>query len=148
MVGSQARTVAQHLASLPPDRRKVISVVRRTIRAHLPAGFRETMNWGMISYEIPLKRYPDTYNGQPLMYAALAAQKNNYALYLTGAYQDKAVASWIKAQCAKAGKRLDTGKSCLRFTSLDQLPLEVIGTVIASTTVEAYLARYERSRRD
>ena len=64
MVSSPARTVAQYLASLPPDRRKVISAVRRTIRAHLPAGFRETMNWGMISYEIPLKRYPDTYNGQ------------------------------------------------------------------------------------
>ncbi|MDZ4864706.1 MAG: DUF1801 domain-containing protein [Gemmatimonadota bacterium] len=147
MVSSPARTVAQYLASLPPDRRKVISAVRRTIRAHLPAGFRETMNWGMISYEIPLKRYPDTYNGQPLMYAALAAQKNNYALYLTCAYQDKALASWVKAQFAKAGKRLDTGKSCLRFTSLDDLPLDVIGTVIASTTVAAYLAKYERSRR-
>ncbi len=147
MVSSPARTVAQYLASLPADRRKVIAAVRRVIRAHLPAGYQETMNWGMISYEIPLKRYPDTYNGQPLMYAALAAQKNNYALYLTGAYQDKAVASWIKAQFAKAGKRLDTGKSCLRFMSLDDLPLDVIGTVIASTTVEAYLARYERSRR-
>ena len=101
----------------------------------------------MISYEIPLKRYPDTYNSQPLMYAALAAQKNNYALYLTGAYQDKAVAGWIKAQFTKAGKRLDTGKSCLRFKSLDDLPLDVIGAVIGSTTVEAYLARYKRSRR-
>lgn len=147
MVSSPARTVAQYLASLPPDRRKVISTVRRTIRTHLPAGYRESMNWGMISYEIPLKRYPDTYNGQPLMYAALAAQKNNYALYLTGSYQDKAFGSWIKAQFAKAGKRLDAGKSCLRFTSLDDLPLDVIGRVIASTTVEAYLARYERSRK-
>ena len=147
MVSSPARTVAQYLASLPPDRRKVISAVRRTIRAHLPAGFRETMNWGMISYEIPLKRYPDTYNGQPLMYAALAAQKNNYALYLTCADQDKALASRVKAQFAKAGKRLDMGKSCLRFTSLDDRPLDVIGSVIASTTVAAYLARYERSRR-
>ena len=147
MVSSPARTVAQYLASLPPDRRKVISAVRRTSRAHLPAGFRETMNWGMISYEIPLKRYPDTYNGQPLMYAALAAQKNNCALYLTCADQDKALANRVKAQFAKAGKRLDMGKSCLRFTSLDDLPLDVIGSVIASTTVAAYLARYEPSRR-
>jgi hypothetical protein len=147
MVSSPARTVAQYLASLPPDRRKVISAVRRTIRAHLPPGYRETMNWGMISYEIPLKRYPKTYNGQPLMYAALAAQKNNYAIYLTGTYQDPALAKWLAAQFAKAGKRLDKGKSCVRFTSLDDLPLDVVGTVIASTTVEAYLARYERSRR-
>ena len=147
MVSSPATTVPGYLASLPADRRRVISAVRRVIHAHLPPGYRETMNWGMISYDIPLKRYPGTYNGQPLMYAALAAQKNNFAVYLTGIYQDSALATWFKAQFAKAGKRLDMGKSCVRFKSLDDLPLDAIGGVIASTTVDAYIARYERSRR-
>ena len=147
MVRSPAPTGPRYLASLPPDRRRVISAVRKVIRAHLPAGYRETMNWGMISYEIPLKRFPETYNGQPLMYAALAAQKNNYAVYLTGTYQDKKLAAWFKAQFAKAGKRLDAGKSCVRFKSLDDLPLDAIGAMIASTTVDEYIARYERNRR-
>ena len=147
MVSSPAKTVPQYLASLPAERRRVISAVRRVIRSNLPPGYQETMNWGMISYEIPLKRYPDTYNGQPLMYAALAAQKNNYAVYLTGTYQDPREAAWLRAQFAKAGKRLDTGKSCIRFTSLGALPLEVIGQVIARVPVDTYIARYEASRR-
>jgi hypothetical protein len=147
MVSSPALTVPQYLASLPAERRRVMSAVRRIIRTHLPPGYRETMNWGMISYEIPLRRYPETYNGQPLCYASLAAQKHNYAVYLMNVYQDPKLATWLRTQFARAGKRLDMGKSCLRFKALDDLPLDAIGAVIANTTVEAYIARYERSRR-
>ena len=89
MVSSKATSPAAYLASLPPERRKVIAVVRAVVKKHLPAGYVETMNWGMLAYEVPLKRYPDTYNKQPLMYLALAAQKNNYALYLTSATSDR-----------------------------------------------------------
>ena len=89
MVSSKETTPAAYLASLPPERRKVIAAVRAVVKKNLPKGYVETMNWGMLAYEIPLTRHPSTYNKQPLMYLALAAQKNNYALYLTSASSDK-----------------------------------------------------------
>src|SRR5215210_5335654 len=89
MVSSKETTPAAYLASLPPERREVIAAVRAVVKRHLPEGYVETMNWGMLSYEIPLSRYPKTYNKKPLMYLALAAQKNNYALYMMNVYSDK-----------------------------------------------------------
>jgi hypothetical protein len=147
MVSSAATTVAKYLASLPAERRKVIAAVRGIIRRNLPKGYREVMNWGMISYEVPLSRYPDTYNGQPLIYVALAAQKNFYAVYLTCVYHDAKRAAWFRDAFKAAGKKLDMGKSCLRFKRLDDLPLEVIGQAVASTSLEQRIAIHEASRR-
>ena len=146
MVSSAERTVEGYLDSLPPERRAVVSAVRDLVRRSLPRGYRETMEWGMIGYGIPLERYPDTYNGQPLCYAALAAQKNHYALYLMSAYQEGADTNWLKDAFARAGKTLDMGKSCLRFKSLDDLPLPAIGEFVASVTPEQFIARYKASR--
>lgn len=86
MARSEAATVEDYLAELPEERRAVVRAIREVIRANLPPGYAETMNWGMIAYEVPLARYPDTYNKKPLAYAALAAQKNYYALYLNCVY--------------------------------------------------------------
>ena len=147
MASSKAATVQEYLDELPEDRRAVISAVRDVVLRNLPEGYREVMNWGMITYQIPLETYPDTYNGQPLAYAALAAQKNYYALYLTCADQDQGSAAWIAEEFRKVGKKLDMGKSCLRFKKLDDLPLEVIGQVIASTPPDRYIAQHEASRR-
>jgi hypothetical protein len=147
MAKSGSATVAGYLRELPAERRSVLAAVRAVVRKNLPAGYRETMNWGLISYEIPLARYPDTYNGQPLCYAGLAAQKNHNALYLTDVYQDPAQAERLKDGFRKAGKKLDMGKSCLRFKKLDDLELEVIGDVISRTPPETFIARYEASRR-
>ena len=83
---SNASTVAQYLSELPTDRREAVEAVRQTILDNLPPGYEEVMNWGMITYQVPLETYPDTYNGKPLMYAALASQKNHMAVYLTGIY--------------------------------------------------------------
>ena len=143
---SSAATVEQYLASLPPDRRAVVSTVRDMVRRHIPGGYEEAMAYGMIGWGIPLSRYPDTYNGQPLSYVALAAQKNHYALYLTGAYQESADARWLAEEFARVGKRLDMGKSCLRFRALDDLPLESIGLFIARTPPDQFIAQYERAR--
>lgn len=145
MVSGSATTVASYLASLPPERRKVVAAVRKVVRKHLPAGYRETMGWGMICYGIPLKTYPDTYNGQPLCYAALAAQKNHYALYLMCAYADAKQYAALKQAFARAGKRMDMGKSCLRFKQLEDLPLDAVGKVIASTPPKKYIAIIETS---
>ena len=146
MAQSRAATVEDYLAELPPERRAVIATVRDTIRQKLPKGYRETMNWGMISYEIPLEDYPDTYNKQPLTYAALAAQKNHYAVYLTGVYQDPVQETTFREAFAKAGKKLDMGKSCVRFRKLDDIPLDAIGTAVASVNPREFIARYEANR--
>jgi hypothetical protein len=146
MVSSAATTVEGYLASLPVERRAVVSAVRDVVRRHLPDGYRESMAWGMIGYGIPLERYPDTYNGQPLCFVALAAQKNYYSLYLTCAYTDRGDAQRLQEAFERAGKTLDMGKSCVRFKSLDDLPLPAIGQLIASVPPEEFIARYERAR--
>lgn len=136
MVSSKETTPAAYLASLPAERRKVISAVRAVVKKHLPKGYVETMNWGMLAYEVPLSRYPDTYNKQPLMYVALAAQKNNYALYLTSVSSNKGLMERLSKAYKAAGKKLDMGKSCLRFKTLEELPLDVIADIVASVSVE------------
>lgn len=143
MVASAAATVDQYLADLPPERRAVVAAVRDFVNAHLPAGYVEAMAFGMIGWGVPLSRYPDTYNRRPLGYVGLAAQKNAYSLYLMGCYMDSAEDQALRAAYARAGKRLDMGKSCLRFASLDGLLLEDIGRIIAGTPVDDFIARYE-----
>ena len=147
MVKSNAVTVQEYLDELPEDRWAVVSAVRDVVLRNLPKGYREAMNYGMISYEIPLERYPDTYNGQPLGYVSLAAQKNHYALYLTCVYGSPELEAWLKEEFKKAGKKLGMGKSCLRFRKLEDLPLDVIGWVVAKVTPEKYIARYEAIKR-
>ncbi len=147
MASSEAKSAEEYLAELPPERRAVLAKVRAVILEHLPDGFVEAMNWGMISYEVPLKTYPQTYNGRPLMYAALAAQKRHCAIYLMCAYADSAVEARLRADFEKAGKKLDMGKSCVRFRKLDDLPLEAIGRAVAAKSVADYIAAYEESRR-
>src|SRR5690606_35123491 len=115
MASSSATTVEQYLAELPPERREVVATMRALVLQHLPAGYEERMNWGMISYEVPLARYPDTYNKQPLAYAALAAQKNHYALYLNCVHAGDDREAALREAFAAAGKKLDMGKSCVRF---------------------------------
>ena len=146
MAKSEATTVAEYLDELPAERRAVVSAVRDAVCRSLPAGYEEAMRWGMISYEVPLARYPVTYNKQPLAYVALAAQKSFYALYLMGAYQDSAQERELREAYARAGKKLDFGKSCLRFKRLDDLELPVVERLVASTTPDELIARYEASR--
>ncbi len=143
---SGATTVEGYLRRLPPERQSIIEEVRRTILRHLPEGYRETMSWGIITYEVPLERYPSTYNKQPLGYAGLASQKNYCALYLLGVYQDSDAEKRLRQGFRDAGKKLDMGKSCIRFTRVDDLPLDVIGEVIAGTSVDDFIATYEASR--
>lgn len=143
---SSALTVKDYIASLPPERRKPISTLRSLIRKNLPKGYRETMLYGMIGWVVPLSRYPDTYNGQPLCVAGLASQKNAMSLYLMTVYGHKETETWFKREYAKTGKKLDMGKSCLRFRKLDDLPLDVIAQTIARVPMEEYIATYERVR--
>ncbi|TWT62020.1 DUF1801 domain-containing protein [Rubinisphaera italica] len=146
MVSSQAKTVTDYLNSLQEDRREIISELRQLILDNLPQGYEETMNWGMISYEVPLNRYPETYNKQPLNYIALASQKNYCSLYLMCVYQEAGKMGRLVKAFKAANKKLNMGKSCIRFKSLDDLPLETIAEIIASTSVSDFIAEYEQAR--
>jgi hypothetical protein len=147
MVSSRAATVDEYLAELPPERADVVRTVRQTILDRLPAGFVETMNWGMICYELPLARYPDTYNGQPLGIAALAAQARYYSLYLYGVYMSPRLTQRLRDAYAASGKKLDMGKTCVRFRNLDGIELDAVGDIIAATTPEDLIDSYETSGR-
>ena len=147
MVSSKAATVAQYLAELPADRRAEIEKVRDLVNAALPAGYREGMGFGMIGWVVPLEAYPDTYNKQPLAYAGLAAQKNYNSLYLTCVYASKERTEQLRKAAAAAGKKLDMGKSCVRFKSPEDLPLDVVGSVIAAVSAEKWIEIFEKSRK-
>ena len=141
MARSNAKTPADYLKELPVDRRREISRVRTMVRKHLPDGYREVMNFGMITYEVPLSRHPKSYNGQPLCFAALAAQKNYLSLYFMPT--DAKVLGRLKAAFKQAGKKLDMGKSCIRFKQADDLPLDAIGAEIAAVPLDKYVAYIE-----
>ena len=146
MAQSKATTVAQYLNELQPDRATVVSAVRDLVNAHLPAGFDESMRWGMISWEVPLERYPNTYNGQPLNVVSLAAEKQYTSLYLMCAYIDPEGERRLRDAYAAAGMKLDFGKSCLRFKSLDRFLPEAVIPILEQSSVEALIESYEAAR--
>jgi uncharacterized protein YdhG (YjbR/CyaY superfamily) len=147
MATSKAATVKEYLEGLPTERRRVVAKVRAVVKKNLPRGYQETMNWGAIAWEIPLTRYPNTYNKQPLCYIGLAAQKNYYALYLMSVYLDPKRLAKLRAGFKEAGKKLDMGKSCVRFKTLGDLPLDTIGEIVASMTPETYITMVEAARK-
>jgi hypothetical protein len=144
-VKSDAVTVESYLAGLADDRREAITAVREVVLSNLPEGFEEVMQYGMISYVVPLARFPDTYNGSPLTAASLADQKRHMALYLMGVYGEDGAQEWLRERWAATGKKLDMGKSCLRFRRLDDLALDVVGEAIARTSVDDLIAAHERA---
>ena len=146
MAQSKAETVDEYLDELAPDRREAVETVRQVILDSLPEGYEEMMQYGMIGYAIPLERYPVTYNGQPLGYVALASQKNYMSLYLMNIYGDPEAEKWFTESYKATGKRLDMGKSCVRFKSLDDLPLDLIGEAVARTLVSDFIEWYEFMR--
>jgi uncharacterized protein DUF1801 len=142
----KAKTVTEYLAALPDEQRAVVSKLRTTVKKYLPKGYKEAIGFGIITYAVPLAKLPDTYNGAPLCYAGIAAQKNYYSLYLMAVYGNATRTKWLAEQFKKRGKKLDMGKSCLRFKSLDDIPLDVVGDIIASTPMADYIDIYRKSR--
>ena len=141
---SSAKSVDDYLAELDEGRRAAISAVRAVILANLPAGYQETMQYGMISYVVPLSVVAETYNGQPLMYIALASQKQYMSLYLTTVYGDQELAAWFKQRYLATGKKLNMGKSCVRFRKLHDLPLDLVGEVVALTPIAEFVEHTRR----
>ena len=143
---SKPTTVEEYLAEQSPERQEDLAAVRGVILENLPVGYAEVMQYGMISYVIPLARYPKTYNKQPLAYISLAAQKNYMSIYLMGCYSDPESESWFVQRYRASGKRLDMGKACVRFRTLDDLPLDLVGEAVSLTSVEDFIELYETAR--
>lgn len=146
MAQSKAETVDEYLEELPPDRREAIASLRKVILDNLPDGYEEVMQYGMIGYVIPLERYPVTYNRQPLGYVGLASQKSYMTLYLLAVYGDRETEQWFTEQFEASGKKLDMGKSCVRFRKLEDLPIDLVGEAIARTPVADFIEQYETAR--
>jgi hypothetical protein len=143
---SKATTVEAYLSELPEDRRKALEAVRKVIRENLDSDYEEGIQYGMIGYYVPHRVYPAGYHcdpKQPLPFANLASQKNHMALYLMCIYGDSDHARWFQQAWAKTGKKLDMGKSCLRFKKLDDLALDVIGETIRRVPAKQYIAHCE-----
>lgn len=143
MVSSKAPTPEAYLAELPRERAAFVARLRDLVNANLPPGYVEGMGWGMIGWVVPLATYPDTYNGQPLVFAGLAAQKNHTALYLNCVYASQARTERLKAAWAATGRKLDMGKSCLRFKRPEDVAETVLAETIRSVPVERFIAEYE-----
>jgi uncharacterized protein YdhG (YjbR/CyaY superfamily) len=146
---SQAQTVTDYLNELPDDRREAISKLRAVVRKNLPKGLEECMAYGMIGYVVPHKLYPAGYHcdpKQPLPFANLASQKNYMALYLMTAYFQDSVAKVLRDGFQAAGKKLDMGKSCIRFRKIEDLPLDVVAKAVSMVSVKDYIGIYEGLR--
>ncbi len=142
-----AESVDQYLADLPDERREILAPVRQTILDNLADGFVESMTYKMPTYEIPLSTFPKTYNKKPLMYCALAAQKHHNAIYLCSVYSDRKLLEILEQGYQSAGLKLNMGKSCIRFKKLAEVPLDVIGEIIASYEVNDFIENYHSCRK-
>ncbi|WP_424929079.1 DUF1801 domain-containing protein [Amaricoccus tamworthensis] len=142
---SDAATVPEYLDSLPENRREPMEKLVALVRENLPEGYVETMNWGMICWEVPIEVSGPTYNGKPLMYAAAASQKNHMALYMCGANCIPGQKEDLKRAYAEAGKKLDMGAACLHFRKWDGLVPEAIAKVISSVPVDEFVRSAARS---
>jgi hypothetical protein len=143
---ANVKTPAQYITSLPVDRARTIATMRAFVNQHIPRGFAECLVWGTIGWTIPLSRYPNTHNQQPICYVALSSQKNYCVLYLMGAYWSASQLELLKAGFKAAGKKLNMGKCCVQFKSPDDLPLAAIGQLIAAFSCEQWIEFYEQSR--
>jgi hypothetical protein len=144
---SGAATVAQFFAELPAERRPEAERVRKLVLENLPRGYEETVSKKMLVYQVPWERYSDTYNGHPLWYIALSNAKSYLSLHLMSVYGDPEQARRLEDGFRTAGKKCDMGKACVRFRSADDLPLDVIGELIASTPVDRWVEIAQTARR-
>ena len=143
---SKATTVEKYLAALPADRRQAIETVRAVLLKNLDRDYEEGMQYGMIGYYVPHRVYPAGYHcdaRQPLPFAALASQKNHCSLYLMCIYGDSGLRKWFQQAWARTGKKLDMGKSCVRFRKAEDLALEVIAEAIHRVPAKTYIQKLE-----
>ena len=146
---SETKTSEEYISQLPEDRKEVMSKLRKTILDNLPKGFEETMSYGMLGFVVPHSIYPDGYHCKPetpLPFISLASQKNFIAVYHMGIYAHKELMDWFVSEYPKYSKRkLDMGKSCIRFKKIDEIPYQLIGDLATKMTVNQWIDIYEKA---
>lgn len=143
---SKATTVEQYLKELDSDRRNDMNAIRGVLKAHLPEGYEEIMQYGMIGYVVPHRLFPQGYHcdpKQPLCFAGLASQKSHLSLYMMPLYGDSPELSWFEQEWKKSGKKLDMGKCCIRFRKADDIPIDLIGKLVARWPVSRWIDVYQ-----
>ena len=149
---SDAKTPDQYIAELPDDRRIVIEKLRKVTLDNLPDGFKEVMGYGMMGYVVPHEIYPNGYHcnpKDPLPFMGLASQKNSINLYHMGIYADTKLLKWFQEAHAKASpKKLDMGKSCIRYKKPEDIPYDLIGELASKITVNDWITKYETEFKD
>jgi uncharacterized protein YdhG (YjbR/CyaY superfamily) len=145
----EVNTVQEYIEALPENRKPVIEKMREVILANLPDGFEEQISYGMISYVVPLSRFPQGYRakkGEPLPFISLASQKNYLALYHMGLYGNPKLEEWfVKEYAEQVPTKLDMGKSCIRFKNPDHIPYDLIAELCQKITVDEYITAYEQA---
>ena len=135
---SDAKTVVDYLNELEPLRAAEVAALRGLVLKHLPVGYQESMSWGMICYEIPMDVSGPTYNDQPFVYAGIASQKNHISLYLMSVYSRTDITDEFLRLWGQSGKKLNMGKSCLRFKTIDEVSKEAVGYAISALSLPDY----------
>lgn len=148
---SEAKTMEKYLEELPDDRKKPMEALLGILQKHLPKGFEGRMMYGMITFVVPLKTYPSGYHvnkgKEPLPFISLANQKNYIALYHSGIYAKPELEEWFRKEYKeRVPKKLDMGKSCIRFKNMDQIPYSLIEELAKKVTVEEYIKMVEQAR--
>lgn len=146
---SNATTVNEYRSNLSAERRALVETVRQTILANLDPEIEEGMQYGMIGYYVPHRVYPEGYHvdpKQPLPYAALSSQAKHVALYLMSVYASGEAEAWFRKAWTDTGRKLDMGKSCVRFKKLSDVPLDVVGEAIRRVSAADHIAYYESTR--
>jgi hypothetical protein len=145
---SKATTPEAYIAEMPEERHKAFNKLRAVIKKNLPKGFKETMGYGMMGYCVPHSLYPAGYHcnpKDPLPFMGLASQKNFIALYHMGIYADPVLHKWFVTAHAKASpKKLDMGKSCIRYKRPKDIPFELIGELASKMTPADWIGMYEK----
>jgi uncharacterized protein YdhG (YjbR/CyaY superfamily) len=145
---SKAATPDQYLNELPEDRQEGVRKLRDVIAQNIPTGFEERMGYGMPGWDVPHSIYPSGYHcdpKQPLPFVGYASQKNNISFYHMGLYADPELLKWFVAEYPKhASRKLDMGKSCVRFKKTEHIPYELIGELMRKMTPQDWIALYER----
>lgn len=146
MVSSKAETVDQYLFELPEPRKTEIRQLISLVRDNLPTGYEEVMAWGMVVFQVPISISGPTYNDQPLAAVAIASQKNHISFYLSSIYASEKLTTEFHKRWESSGKKLDMGKSCVRFKSLDKADLETLSWAVSLLTPEQFTQMYLDAR--
>ena len=149
LMQSKAKTPKEYLEELPADRKAAMTELRNVVLKNLPKGFSEQMSYGMLGYVVPHSLYPAGYHCDPklpLPFLSIASQKNFIAVYHMGLYADKKLLDWFMKEYPKySDRKVDMGKSCLRFKKPEDIPFKLIGELVKKMSPKEWSALYEKN---